>query len=122
MALARAVSELGQDLSNVYILSLSTGHVKRFYPADDLTTGVEHNWGMLYWGQKLLSTIWFGMIEKTNDICRNLIGDRFFRIDPELTDDVEFDNPESLLQMIYYGQNADLSACFTWLQQLPPNK
>lgn len=65
VAVTQAIAHLKVNLSDIYVLSLSTGHVNHYLPSgnDNPTTFVDesnptHNWGLLYWAPHL-STVSF---------------------------------------------------------------
>lgn len=58
------------------------------------------------------------MIDKSTEICRNLLDSRFFRIDPVLEEELPLDKPELLPEMVRCAQEHDLTDCFQWIETM----
>jgi hypothetical protein len=54
-------------------LSLPTGTVNHYYEDES------HDWGYMQWVPKLAGVLWDGMITHSEQICHELLGDRYFR-------------------------------------------
>jgi hypothetical protein len=88
-ALTMAISpkRLGIRPEDIVLLSLGTGNVNHYY--DD----PNHNWGYVQWLPKLGNCFWDGMLKKSELLCRELLDDRYLRIDPVLEKEIPMDDP-----------------------------
>lgn len=104
-------------LENVYVLSISTGHVPHHFASDTQSPEPTHNWGYYQWSTKLTTTLWDTMIQKTSLVCQNFLGDRFHRIDPMLAEEMALDQPDLLPKMAWIAENVDLTDTFAWIEK-----
>lgn len=118
LAITHALKQ-GVLLEDIVMLSISTGHVAHYMAAD---TDQSHNYGMYQWVTQLTPTVWTTMVQKTTMLCENMLGDRFHRIDPCMTEDLALDQANLLPQMARYGNEVDLHLAFDWLSHLPTSQ
>jgi patatin-like phospholipase/acyl hydrolase len=120
LAVVHAMNDLHIPLKNIVVLSFSTGHVKRSMKEDvteEDAAANTHNYGYYQWASQLPSVIWEGMIEKSTLMCEKLLGERFFRIDPELPKYYPLDRPEVLPELHAVANEVDLTQAERWLSQ-----
>eukprot|EP01103_Thecamoeba_quadrilineata_P000224 TRINITY_DN10183_c0_g1_i1.p1 TRINITY_DN10183_c0_g1~~TRINITY_DN10183_c0_g1_i1.p1 ORF type:complete len:707 (-),score=130.49 TRINITY_DN10183_c0_g1_i1:2-2122(-) len=110
-ALTYSMSRLGKDLKDIRILSMGTGKVARFVPEDD------HNWGLYQWFPQLPNLLWDGMIQKSETICSELLGDRYLRINPLLPTDIPMDDPNQVGLLTQIAKQLDLTQAVEWIKR-----
>ena len=49
---------------------------------------------MLQWIPKLTGVLWDGMVMKSEETCRMLLGDRYMRINPIMPEEIPMDDPK----------------------------
>lgn len=87
-ALAKAVN-IGTPLANVRLLALGTGALPRHVEGSP-------DWGLVQWGPKMLDLLMSGVAGVADYQCRQLLWDRYMRIDPVLERDIDLDKAEEL--------------------------
>lgn len=121
LAITYAMNDLGVPLDDIYVLSFSTGTMKRGLGLlEEMNVEEEntHNYGYYQWASQLPSVIWEGMIEKSTILCKKLLKDRFCRIDPTLDKEYPLDNPEVLPEYHNIAKEEDLGNVETWLKNI----
>lgn len=120
LAIVYAMRELKVPLKDIYVLSFSTGHIQTDATKIQDTNASDntHNFGYYQWASLLPTVIWEGMIEKSVLLCQQLIGDRFFRLDPILPKEYPLDNPQVLPELHALAKEVDLSRVCQWLQTI----
>lgn len=95
------------------LLSIGTGIVKRYYEDKD---GRHHDWGYRQWVPRMLNMFWDAMVLKSAAMCRELLGPRYHRVNPDLETDVPLDDPLQLPTLVACAQDLDLSPTFEWIR------
>ena len=117
VALALALSPargLAVPLARVVLLSVGTGYVKRYY--EDRGNN-HHDYGMAQWAPHILNVLWDSMVLKSADVCRELLGDRYWRVDPDLASEIPLDDVLQLPVLVAAAQAIDLTATFNWVRR-----
>jgi hypothetical protein len=57
------------------------------------------------------------MLGKSEMICRELLGDSYFRLDPVLPQEMPMDNPLIIPELTELGKNVDLTQLFGWIEK-----
>lgn len=117
LALAHAIDDLRIPIERIFILSFSTGTLKRALEESSLEEENTHNYGYYQWASQLPSVIWEGMIEKSTILCQKLLKDRFFRVDPILTKEYPLDKPEVLPEFHTLAKEMDLHDVEKWMEK-----
>lgn len=115
VALAEAVAS-GIPLERIFMISISTGHVSHHIksPLDD----DQHNFGLYQWVPQLTATLWETMIQKSVHQCQQMLGKRFFRVDPLLPYDIPLDDPARIPDMEQCGADFDIAECEAWIKNI----
>ena len=124
-ALDTAVNDLGEavELEDIVLLSLGTGLNPRYISSKDT------DWGWIKWmiqfhplhrhwyALPLVYMMWEGGVNLANYQCRQLIHDRFHRLDPVLTKLVDIDEVRRMPLLKRCAMEADLTETETWLRE-----
>ncbi|MFZ5945803.1 MAG: patatin-like phospholipase family protein [Bacillota bacterium] len=100
---------------NIYLLSIGTG----FNPHK--ITGDTSRWGLLQWlfnqnPPLPLETIMFeGAIEADSYFSYQILKDRFYRINPELSGKISLDDYHQIPYLVSLAESYDLSQTMAWL-------
>ena len=117
VALALALSPargLAAPLARTVVLSVGTGSVMRYY--EDRGNN-HHDYGMAQWAPHILNVLWDSMVLKSADVCRELLGDRYWRVDPDLATEIPLDDVLQLPVLVAAAQAIDLTATFAWVRR-----
>ncbi|ELR20011.1 PH domain containing protein [Acanthamoeba castellanii str. Neff] len=112
-ALTLAISPywLNKKLDEVVLLSFGTGKVNHYYEDDS------HDWGYMQWVPKLAGVLWDGMIMQSEQMCHELLGDRYFRFNPVLQTEIPLDNPEAVPLLVDIALNIELGPLVAWVNE-----
>lgn len=112
-ALTLAISPywLNKKLDEVVLLSFGTGKVNHYYEDDS------HDWGYMQWVPKLAGVLWDGMIMQSEQMCHELLGDRYFRFNPVLQTEIPLDNPEAVPLLVDIALNIELGPLVAWINE-----
>jgi patatin-like phospholipase/acyl hydrolase len=112
-ALAQALHpETGaQKLEEVTLLSIGTGIISKYLTEKDA------DWGLAQWAPHLLSIMIEGGVGVADYQCRQILGDRYLRIDPVLPVSMSVDDLEQIPIMQEVGQLEDLRTAIDWLKR-----
>jgi len=112
-ALAQALhSETGgQKLEEVTLLSIGTGIISKYL------TEKNADWGLAQWAPHLVSIMIEGGVGVADFQCRQILGERYLRIDPVLPVDVGVDDVNQIPLLQEVGQLEDLRSAGQWLRR-----
>jgi patatin-like phospholipase/acyl hydrolase len=112
-ALAQALHPTtgGQKLEQVVLLSLGTGRNPHFLATEN------GDWGLLQWAPHLVGLMLEGNIGTTEYQCRQLLGERWLRLNPVLPEPIDMDQVKKLSRMKEIAQQFDLSEAHLWISQ-----
>jgi patatin-like phospholipase/acyl hydrolase len=113
-ALAQAVNDKAggkQDIKNVVLLSLGTGR--------KMTNITSRNgdWGLEEWGLNLVELIFESGSGLADYQCRQLLGDCYRRIDPDLKASIGLDAVDRIDALIAKADEYDLTGILKWIDQ-----
>ncbi len=109
------------ELTNIVLLSVGTGLNPRYLPDEDA------DWGVLQWAFRMQSIqrrqyvmpliymMWEGSVGLVNYQCRQLLADRFHRLDPMLHQPVDIDCVEQMGVLAEAARRMDLKQTLRWL-------
>lgn len=100
-----------QKLEDIKILSLGTGKSNRHIKGNTL------DWGFAQWAPHLLFLFLEGGIDVVNFQCKQILGDRFLRLDPSLGAHYPADAVDKLDDMIQIANDYDLEKAVEWLKE-----
>jgi patatin-like phospholipase/acyl hydrolase len=112
-ALAQAIhpSTGGQNLENIVLLSLGTGHNPRYIEI------MKGDWGLLHWAPHILNLMLEGSAGLADYQCQQLLGERYKRVNPILPFPISMDKIEEIPLMKEIAQEFDLGETFSWLTE-----
>lgn len=103
-ALAQAIDPRfgGQQLENVWMLSLGTGNSPQYIKGGRL------DWGYAHWARPLVNMMIDGAMDIADYQCRQILGDRYCRVQLDLARPVAMDNPDEVKYLLKVADHADL--------------
>ncbi len=104
----------GQEIDQVVLLSIGTGRNPRFLESQD------GDWGLAQWAPHLVDLMLEGSANLANYQCRQVLGDRFLRIDPLLPERIDLDGVDEIEKLIGLANQVDLTQAVLWLQRIFP--
>jgi patatin-like phospholipase/acyl hydrolase len=80
--------------------------------------GRAHDWGYLQWAKPLVNIMLDGMTGVADYQCRQILGDRYFRVDPVFPADkvIPLDAIDRIPEIIDFAESVDLSHAAQWLK------
>lgn len=115
-ALATALDERcgNQALSDVVILSLSSGTEPKYIKGETL------DWGWARWARPVINLMISGTMGVAHFQCEQILGDRYHRIDPTLGRGIDLDakDDKTLSYLKRRGETASLSKTLSWLRKV----
>lgn len=112
-ALAQVIEpSIGESsIEDVVLLSIGTG-IKSQY---DTATSASR--GLLGWGFKLLQIIFFGNIGVADYQCRQLLGERYHRVNIELPAALALDESGKMQELLSLANSIDLTEALNWIDK-----
>lgn len=109
------------ELTDIVLLSVGTGLNPRYLPDQDADWGLR-KWMIQFPRQQhqiyvmpLIYMMWEGSVGLVNYQCRQLLADRFHRLDPVLHQPVDIDCVEQMGVLAEAARQMDLKQTFRWL-------
>jgi uncharacterized protein len=101
------------NLSDILILSIGTGRPMNYIP------GRRHDWGYAQWAKPLITLILDGVDRIADYQCRMILGDRYHRIQPVLTDRAlaSVDAVRRVSDFVRIAEEFELLATSGWLRK-----
>jgi patatin-like phospholipase/acyl hydrolase len=112
IALCSVVNCFGVDLKDIRMLSIGTGRSPKSIE------GKDNDWGYAQWLNSVTSMMMDGQSISTDEQCRQLLGENYFRIEPWFPDGVEIkmDEVKKLDYMLKFAEDFNLENAFSWLK------
>lgn len=101
----------GQDLRDVALLSVGTGHRPHYIAERD------GDWGLARWGPALIELLFDAGIGLADYQCRQLLGDCYFRLNTDLDRNVDLDAVSQVPALIEMANRVDLAPVLAWLDR-----
>jgi len=113
VALAQALHPAtgAQKLEDVRVLSVGAGDRVRFIP------GPTHDWGYWQWAVPLARLIVEGAMDTARYECKQLLGDRFWRLDAVLEREIEMDDAAAAPDLVEMARNIPLDPTADWVRR-----
>jgi patatin-like phospholipase/acyl hydrolase len=99
-----------QPLDQVVLLSLGTGINLKYLEAQD------EDWGLAQWARHLVSLMLEGSAGTVHHQCRMMLGKRYRRVNPLLTEPIGLDEYQKVPEMIRIGETEPLRQELRWLR------
>jgi patatin-like phospholipase/acyl hydrolase len=119
-ALAFASSK-GADISKASLISFGAGSAAPAPPKDMLDGKAPLDWGYKQWiissPHYLFSALFDGSVEASHFRSRQQLGERYFRVQPVLTEHVELDAAEKIDSLLVAGDRHDIEGAVAWLKK-----
>lgn len=109
---AIAPNKLRQPIEKITMLSMSTGKINHYYTSES-----GFNWGYMQWVPRLAPVMWDGMVMKSSGFCKDMLGDRYFRIDTKLSREIPMDDPLQLPELVDIAKKTDLTGAINWIKK-----
>jgi uncharacterized protein len=112
-ALAQALHPAtgGQEVNNVVLMSIGTGHNPRFIESQDAA------WGLVQWAPRLVSLMLEGGVGVSDYQCRQVLEERYLRIDPVLPEPIGLDRVDRMSTLKRIGYQYNLSAAHRFINR-----
>lgn len=101
----------GQKLDDLVLLSIGTGHNPRYLAEED------SDWGLVQWAPNLVSLMLEGGIGTADYQCRQILGDRYMRLDPYLPIPIALDRVDQIPLMKEIARQIDLAPTIAWIDR-----
>jgi len=96
-------------LSDTVLLSIGATH-------PNYIEGAKLDWGKFSWAGRIIFLMLHGVSGIADYQCRQLLGDRYHRLAPVLTQSWADDDVSKIQDMIQFAENYDLTPAIQWLQ------
>lgn len=112
-ALAQALHQEtgGQKLEEVTLISMGTGINPRFLPQQDA------DWGLAQWAPHLVNLMIEGNVGLADYQCRQVLGERYLRINPILPKPVGLDQVDQVPLLKEVAEKENLDTAVGWLKR-----
>lgn len=115
VALAQAIDQDNQqheraELEQIVLLSVGTGSAKSFIEGQTL------DWGFTQWGPHLIDMLMDGVAGVSDYQCRQLLGERYARLQIELEEPIAMDDPSQIDKMDRIASQHQLDEMNQWLR------
>jgi patatin-like phospholipase/acyl hydrolase len=101
----------GQQIGDVILLSMGTGHNPRYLPQ------VDADWGFVQWAPHLVRLMLEGGAGLADYQSRQVLGDRYFRINPVLPVPIDLDRIDQIPLLVDIANQVDLQPALRWLEK-----
>lgn len=98
-------------LHEIRLLSIGTGRNRKF-----MVNKEDEEWGLAQWAPHLVSLMLEGAMGVADFQCRQILGKRYLRLDPVLTEEIGLDGVDKIETMRILASQYDLSAAIPWLK------
>jgi uncharacterized protein len=99
----------GQVLQDLVLLSMGTGFNPHYLPICDA------DWGLVQWAPHLINIMLEGSVGMVNYQCRQLLNERFFRIDPPLPRPIGLGSIKYIPELLETANNANIRPFLNWV-------
>jgi patatin-like phospholipase/acyl hydrolase len=101
----------GIPLHKIRLISIGTGEVPRKYESEHF------DWGYKQWLPKLANVLWDSMVQKSEWMCRSMLGENYIRINPKLEKDYSLDDPTLIPEFTMLAEEHDLEPAFKFVKE-----
>lgn len=112
-ALAQAMhpSTGAQKIRDIVLLSIGTGDNPCYI------TSLDGNWGLVQWAPHIIHLMLEGSGKLADYQCKQILSDRYYRINPVLSQPIAMDRVDLIPDMIEIARDVELTPAFQWLSR-----
>ena len=99
-----------QKLEDLRVLSFGTGFNPETVTSDDAA------WGLTQWGMKIIDLVSEASVGLPDFQCRQILGDRYRRVDAEMRGSTPMDDPSKMPDLIAAADAVDIDPIVDWLR------
>ncbi|KAN0050400.1 hypothetical protein ACTA71_003523 [Dictyostelium dimigraforme] len=96
----------------IICLSIGTGLSSHY-----MEGGQDYDWGLLNWAPKLGNLLMGSQVDYLTQICENMLGSRFHRLNPELGENTSMDDPKLVSELATLANTIDLTKTFEFIEK-----
>ena len=101
----------GQNIEDVRLFSLGTGHNPHYVPIQ------YGDWGVLHWATKIITLVLEGSAGLADYQCKQLLGQYYLRVNPVLPYPISMDQVDEIPKMIEVADEINLEDAETWIKE-----
>jgi patatin-like phospholipase/acyl hydrolase len=101
----------GQELRQVTLLSMGTGINPKYLPEQNA------DWGLVQWAPHLISLTMEGNVGLPNYQCKQILGERYLRIDPILPKPIGMERIDQIPLLKEVAEEENLDDAIEWLKR-----
>jgi patatin-like phospholipase/acyl hydrolase len=101
----------GQKLEDIVLLSIGTGYNPKYLEIQDA------NWGLAQWAPHMISLVLEGDADLADYQCRQILSQRYLRINPRLPEEIDMDAVAKMPLMVQIASQVDLDTAVEWLKK-----
>lgn len=122
-AVAQALSTKSAPLTRIALLSLGTGLNQRYFSQQNADWGLQQwslqlqPWQGRWYVMPLVYMMWEASVDLANYECRQLLGQRFHRLDPMLAEPIDIDDVSKIAELRRRAQATDLTTTLAWIDR-----
>jgi patatin-like phospholipase/acyl hydrolase len=98
-------------LDEVVLISVGTGKNQQYISEKNA------DWGLAQWARRLVSIMIDGTAGVAEYQCRQLLSERFCRLDPTLREEINLDSVTKTTRLIEIATDADITEAVEWLRR-----
>jgi patatin-like phospholipase/acyl hydrolase len=98
-----------RGLADIALLSLGTGRFPRH-----LDRGA-HDWGLIEWAKPLVEILLEGMEEVADFQCRQLLSQRYHRLDPVFGEEIAIDDAKKIPELLRIASDTSIDEILEWI-------
>lgn len=101
----------GQKLEDIVLISIGTGHNPRYLETQD------GDWGLVQWAPHMINLMFEGSSGLADYQCRQLLGERYFRLNPVLPIPISMDRVDQMPALRRIAAQQSLIETMDWISQ-----
>ncbi|KAK5582213.1 hypothetical protein RB653_003796 [Dictyostelium firmibasis] len=110
LAMSPSLDQIPAD--KIICLSIGTGLSSHY-----MEGGQDYDWGLLNWAPKLGNLLMGSQVDYLTQICENMLGQRFHRLNPELGENTSMDDPKLVSELATLANTIDLTKTFEFIEK-----
>ncbi|KAN0032448.1 hypothetical protein ACTFIV_006344 [Dictyostelium citrinum] len=110
LAMSPSLDQIPAD--KIICLSIGTGLSSHY-----MEGGQDYDWGLLNWAPKLGNLLMGSQVDYLTQLCENMLGQRFHRLNPELGENTSMDDPKLVSELATLANTIDLTKTFEFIEK-----